>query len=175
MKIKHLLFLLSVALFFNCGNGTSETPSSTEEKSNSQTLKITQKVIEQLKYNDYVLSTDAQKAVANWINYQELTTQIGFLKKRDFSFFKGEETVMTTFIADLKTNIPEIINTNPIKARITVVETTLLKLNNDLLIDNLPTEEKLESIKTLLVAVSNFNYLINKKLEFDKTDIGRPE
>ena len=56
-----------------------------------------------------------------------------------------------------------------------VLETKLLKLNNDLVLDNYSKENKLESIKELLISNSNLIYLINKKLEFDKNDVGRPE
>ena len=175
MRIKHLIFLLPLILSFNCGDDKSKTVTNEENSDTIQKLEITQKAIEGLKFNDYILSEDAQQITIKWLDYQQLTTQIEFLKKLDFSFFKAEEVVMKTFISDLKKNIPEVINTNPINARLTVVETALLKLNNDLLIDNLPIEDKLQSIKALLEATSYLNDLINKKLEFDRTDVERPE
>lgn len=175
MNNKTFLILLVFSLLFSCGNNNSDTPSNTENNTDTQVSKITEKAIEALKYDDYVLSSDAEQIVVDWLNYQELTTQIGFLKKLDFSFFRNETSVTKEFLTELKTTIPETIDTNPINARLTVVETTLLRLKNNLSIDNLPIEEKLESIKAFLEAVSHLNYLINKKLEFDKTDIERPE
>ncbi|MCC1485443.1 hypothetical protein [Winogradskyella immobilis] len=175
MKIKPLLFLTLFTLFFSCGNNNSEKDSEVKEVVNDLASKITQKKIEDLRYTDYVLSDDAKDVVANWIKYQELVTQIGFLKKVDFSFFKDEQATLAGFTEELKTTIPETLNTNRIKARITVLETQLLLLNNNLTIDNLPIEDKLRSIKSLLESISHLNYLINKKLEFDKANIERPE
>ena len=48
-------------------------------------------------------------------------------------------------------------------------------LQNDLTLDNIPEDDKLESIKNFLIAMSNLNFVINKKLEFEENDVGRPE
>ena len=71
--------------------------------------------------------------------------------------------------------LPKGLNTNPISSRVTVVVTTLLKLNDDLTLDNITLQNKRDSVKHLLVAFSNLNFQINKKLERDLFDRINPE
>ena len=104
-----------------------------------------------------------------------METQISFLKTADITFFTTEKDTLKKFLNILKVNIPENINTNPVNARITTLETKLFKLNNDLTLENYSVDSKMLSIKELLIANSNLIFVINKKLEFDKNDVGRPE
>jgi len=141
----------------------------------SQSKTITKKEIESLKYNDYGLSNDAIKVVNDWQKYQELNTQIGYLKAADLSFFKSDISLITTFINDFRTEIPKAMSTNQINSRITVLETKMLKLNSLLLLDNISKKEQLQGIKEVFVAFSNLNLQINKKLEFEANNISKPE
>ena len=50
------------------------------------------------------------------------------------------------------------------------METSLLRLNENLTLDNIQDSLKLQSVKEVLVAFSNLNYQINKKLEKDIYD-----
>ncbi|MDC0007246.1 hypothetical protein OAE07_04690, partial [Winogradskyella sp.] len=83
------------------------------------------------------------------------------------SFFNGDKKLLTDFIADFSKNIPERLQTNPITSRVVIVETKLLKLNENLTLSNIKTTTKLTSIVEVLVAFSNLTLQINKKLEFD--------
>lgn len=174
MKCTSGLLLIYLALLFGCGNTTS-TEESTQNETANQTLRITAKAIENFRYDDYTLSNDAKKEVSNWAKYQELSTQVDFLKQADITFFTSPKDTLKAFLDSLKINIPDNLNTNPINARVAVLETKLLKLNDDLTLDNYSKENKLESIKAFLISNSNLIFLINKKLEFDKNDISRPE
>lgn len=175
MKIKNIISILIFVLLTSCGD--SEKKDTQEENPKPQKTKksISAKAIENFKYRDYILSDDAKQELNNWPMYQELSAQISFLKKADITFFTENKDTLKVFLDSLKVTVPPIINTNPVSARISVLETKLLKLNNDLTLGNYSAENKLTSIKDLLIANSNLIYVINKKLEFDKNDIGRPE
>ncbi|GGI56429.1 hypothetical protein GCM10011444_07380 [Winogradskyella haliclonae] len=159
-----------MVVFYSCGDDNSKTTPNVLEEQKRKTKTITAKAIEGFKYNDYILSEDAKEEVAQWSRFQELSTQISFLKKADVTFFAAEKDTLKVFLDSLKVSLPENINTNPINSRISVLETKLLKLNNDLTLDNYSVDNKLGSIKDLLIANSNLIFVINKKLEFDKRD-----
>ena len=71
--------------------------------------------------------------------------------------------------------MPDQFKLNPILSRSAIVETDLLKLNENLTLDNIKRSEKLLSIKALFVSFSNLNYQINEKLESDFYDKIQPE
>jgi len=174
MRFKLLFYSLLCIVIVSCKTDTQkvEIEPTLEEK---QSKSITKDEIESLKYNDYGLSNDALKAVSNWQKYQELNTQIEYLKTADLSFFKSDITLITTFINDFRTEIPKAVSTNEINSRITALETKMLKLNSLLLLDNISKNEQLEGLKEVFVGFSNLNLQINKKLEFEANNISRPE
>ncbi|WP_296386623.1 hypothetical protein, partial [Winogradskyella sp.] len=133
------------------------------------------KAIENFDYTDYVLSENAEKVVANWEKYQEFAIQISYLKKADLSFFNGDKILLKTFIKEFKVGIPDTLQTNPIVSRQVIIETKLLKLNENLTIDNIDGKTKLLGVKDVLIAFSDLNYQINKKLERDIYDKIEPE
>jgi len=174
MRLKILLYSFVCVVIFGCKTETQSIVN--ESTTNEQASKtITKKEIENLKYNDYLLSSDATKAVIDWQKYQELNTQIDYLKAADLSFFKSDLTIITTFINDFRTEIPKKLSTNEIHSRITALETKMLKLNSLLLIDNISKNEQLEGMKEVFIAFSNLNLQINKKLEFEANNILKPE
>ncbi len=175
MTVKHIATVLGMLLFLNCGNNNSETQNLNLEETEQEQKRISAKAIEDFKYADYTLSDDAENEVRDWSKYQELATQFSFLKQADITFFTTEKDTLKVFLDSLKGSIPKNINTNSVSARIVALETKLLKLNDDLTLENYAVENKLESIKELLIANSNLIYIINKKLEFDKNDVSRPE
>lgn len=173
MKIFHRLIVLGFVVLLCC---KTENPNDAADASNSdnQTLEITAKAIEAFRFDDYQLSADAQKVISNWSKYQELSTQISFLKQADITFFAREKDTLKVFLAEIRSTVPDTINTNPIQSRLSVLDNTLLKLNNDLQLDNYAVDNKLQSIKALLIANSDLIYYINKKIEFDKKDVEKP-
>lgn len=166
MRIGLVLLIIFSFLLMSCGDGESQsqiTDTETENKKNP----ITSEAIENFDYSDYALSTKGEQAVADWEKYQELAIQISYLKKADLSFFNGDKKLLKTFIDEFKAQIPEDLNTNPIISRAIIIETTLLRLNDNLTLDNIDSDLKLESVKEVVVAFSNLNYQINKKLSRD--------
>ncbi len=161
-------------MLISCGNNKS-TQGSVDAKTTNQKGAITAKAIENFNYTDYVLSENAGKVVVNWEKYQELAIQISYLKKADLSFFNGDKALLKTFIKEFKEGIPDQLRTNPIVSRSVIIETKLLKLNENLTIDNIDRRVKLLGIKDVLESFSNLNYQINKKIEFDVYDKIKPE
>lgn len=174
MKIGRI-FLTACCLIFICCDNDKSSVEISETKSTKQKNIITVKAIENFKYTDYALSPKAENTLENWEKYQELAVQIGYLKKADLSFFNGEKQILKTAINELTATIPEQLRTNPILSRAAIIETTLLKLNENLRLDNIDGRVKLMSIKDVLESFSNLNYQINKKLEFDLYDNIKPE
>lgn len=166
MRIGFVLLNVCFLLFINCGEDKLSSEVNTEENTTQQPI-ITAKAIEGFKYTDYVLSPRGENAVADWEKYQELAIQINYLKKADLSFFNGDKELLKKFITEFKAQTPSLLKTNPIISRTVIIETALLRLNENLTLDNIDNKLKLKSVKEVLVAFSNLNYQINKKLERD--------
>lgn len=175
MKLKYIIIVLGLMLQISCGDKTEGAQTDENKEELERSKKISAKAIENLKYNDYILSNDSKRQVEDWPKFQELSTQISYLKQADITFFTAEKDTLKVFIDSLKRSVPSDIDTRPIFARLVALETKMLKLNNDLALDNYAVANKMVSIKDLLIANSNLIYGINKKLEFDKNDVGRPE
>lgn len=174
MRFKILYFSFLCMIVISCKTDTQNTETKTPINENLSKI-ITKKEIENLRYNDYILSNDASNVAIDWQKYQELNTQIEYLKKADLSFFKNDITLMTAFINDFKAEIPNALKTNEINSRITALETKMLKLNSLLSLDNIPKNEQIEGVKEVFIAFSNLNLQINKKLEFEANNILKPE
>lgn len=159
------LFLFLVFVF-SCENAKNSRTEA-EETLQDQTVEISEKKIEELQYLDYALSAEATAEVLEWSMFQELQTQMNYLKKADLSFFTSDRKTLDSLMLNLSSQTPEKLMTKPILSRINVVKTKVLKLHSNLTLDNVATEVKIESIKELLQAASNLNLQINKKLEFD--------
>ena len=169
MKIRAVVLTVFCLVLIGC-DGDKSTTNIAGAQTINQKYAITTKAIENFKYTDYALSSAAEKATANWEKYQELASQINYLKKADLSFFNGDRQLLKTTIDTFTAKVPEQLQTNPIISRVVVVETTLLKLNENLRLDNIDEHAKLMSVKAVLESFSNLNYQINKKLEFDIYD-----
>lgn len=175
MKITTILLILCGFMITSCDDDkTITTKIEASEKTNLD-KKITAKTIESIDYKDYALSPEAQEVVIPWTQYQELSKQIGFLKKGDFSFFNEDVSELQEFINGFKASLPNKFRTNPITSRNAIIETALLKLNEYLTLDNIERKDKLLGIKEVFVAFSNLNYQINKKLERDMYNDIQPE
>ncbi|WP_460220554.1 hypothetical protein [Psychroserpens sp. MEBiC05023] len=158
----------------NCkGDKVSEVVKETQEQIDART--IYQSDIEALKYTEFELSSDGQNAVSDWQNFQELSTQIALLKKADLNFFIGDRLLLKTFLTELRQLMPEQLKTNEILARITALDTKTQRLHSLLTINNVSKEEKLQAIKEFLITVSHLNLQINKKFEFEKNNVLKPE
>jgi hypothetical protein len=175
LKIKNLILLSSLLLFLNSGcNNTTESSEKNLEEVSSKKLKVNANDISQLKYTEFVLSNLSEKSIEDWLKFQELQEEIEILKKGDLSFFKDEKAILQSFFKDLKVEIPESLNTPSILVRLSVLETTVFKLEGISNITNIKSELLLNAIKDVLVANSNVTLQMNKKFEKDSQNIKKP-
>lgn len=151
----------------------SEVITETQEQIDEKT--IYQADIESIRYDEFGLSKDSQKAVNDWQKFQVLETQIGLLKKGDLTYFSGDPLIVKTFLQELRTEMPNQLQTNEISARMTALDTKMKKLNSLLRISSIKKQEKLEAIREFLVTTSNLNLQINKKFEFEKNNVLKPQ
>jgi hypothetical protein len=167
-------FFLFLTINLGCNNETSQKSEGKVETSKDLNS-ITQNDIKSFRFDDYALSNDSKMALENWQKYQELSEQIDYIHKADFSFFMSEKKVLKTFINDFKTEMPETIKTAPIESRIVVLETKLLKFNSLLKLDNVDKVTRLSTVKELLIAMSNLNLQINKKFELEANLVSKSD
>ena len=136
---------------------------------------ITKADIEKLNYIEFILDTESDKEMVGWQKYREMADRINEIKNGDLSYFKGDKKIVETFIQEFTNTAPLNVNEEAIQARILIVKTMYLKLNNTV---NMTTSSKSDikkSISDLLEAFSNLNYQINKKFEKDSQNIEKPE
>ena len=163
-------------LFVNLScNRSNETSEELPQDKSSKEYKITIKDVEKIKYTEFVLSDLSENTIKDWLKFQEFLVQIELLRKGDLSFFKDDKTILQSFITDLKNEIPEVLNTPPILVRLTVLETTLFKLEGITILNNVKKDIILNAIKDVLVAHSNLILQINKKFEKDSQNISKPD
>lgn len=175
--VRFFIIGLSIAVVASVLSCEDDTRSQDQNLAKTEELaddRITRAEIDKLRYEDYGLSLDSRNAIENWQKYNELIIQTENLKKADLTFFTNEPTLIRTFLNDLETEIPKQLQTNEILARVTVLETTMLKLNSLLTLNNIKKEDKLTAVKEYLISVSNLNLLINNKFEFDANNIIKP-
>ena len=167
------LFIRALCLFLiiiSCKN----TQDNNAKEAVTINQEITEKDISKIDYTEFLLDEKTEKYTIEWAEYNQLQIIIDNLKNADLSFFKDNKEAVNTTLTELKKNIPEPLNTSAIIARINAFETKFLKLQS---ISNLTTSSKqdlLKNIKELLVAFSNLNLQMNKKVEFDHQVIPKP-
>ncbi len=155
-------------MFVFCCDDKSSTETVVETQEEIASRTISQNDIESLRYTEFELSSDSEKAVTDWQKFQELLKQTDFLKKVDLNFFGGDRLLLITFFQELTVEMPQKLKTNEIIARMLVLETKAQKLNSLLRLDNIPKADRLLALKEYLVALSNLKLQINKKFEYDK-------
>lgn len=172
-KVKFLFFLVCFLVFANCKE--EEPEAMDNELESAQNQNISKNEIENLEFADYGLSSESTQAVEDWLKYIELNENISRLKNGDLSFIEGDQQLLITFLSDLRNTLPKSVNTLAIKSRLLVLETKILNAHNLLKLRNIPRERKLEGIKEVLIAMSNFNDQMNKKFEIESNNISRPQ
>lgn len=172
MRNKIVVILSFLIVVMACKKTQNESTENQTVQDNSQIL--TEKEISNLKYTDYILDAKAEEAVKDWAEYMQVNDVVLKMKKGDLSFFINNDVAIEMLILDQKLNIPKALNSESIISRVVILETRLLKLKS---LANLSTTNKmelLESTKAFLVAFSNLNFQMNKKVEFDSQSIERP-
>lgn len=171
LRSKTFLVFLFIISVLGCNNKLNKENEVVQPDVKKST--ITEKDIEQLEYTEYALSDLAVTATQDWIKFQELSNQIIILKKGEFSFFE-DKALLKSFITDLKNQTPESLDDSSIHVRLTVLETTFLKIESINNLGNVSKDTKISYIKDALMAYNNLIIQINKKLEKDSQPIIKP-
>ncbi|WP_445733054.1 hypothetical protein [Mariniflexile sp.] len=172
MNIKFLSLISLFLMLFSCKKDQENTDLIAKKGTDSR--EITAKDISEFRYTDYILDDRTEETIANWNEYKQLQEVVDNVKKGDLSFFDNNKKEVRELLVNLKKNIPPQVNTSAIYARLTALETKLYKLES---LSNLSTTSKPELIgilKESLVAFSNLNLQMNKKLEGDHIIIEKP-
>ncbi|WP_194767254.1 hypothetical protein [Tamlana sp. I1] len=172
MRIKILMLLGLIIVFSSCKNEKEEQTTEKIEVNNSHA--VSQQDIEKLDYIEYAIDDKVANQIKDWTEYHQLQTVINSTKKGDLSYFNDNEKAIKTAFKELKSKIPSAVKSPSISARILVVETKLYKLESLANLATTSKEELLATIKELLVAFSNLNLQMNKKVEFDSINIEKP-
>lgn len=172
MKITFLSSLCILVILLSCKKQPEETEQVVEKPKESKTIKA--KDIAKLKYTDYILDSRAGDSISTWNEYKQFETIVTNVKKGDLSFFMTNDKAVKELIVNLKQNIPTEVNNEAIMARLTALETKVLKLESLANLSTTSKEELLANIKDFLVAFSNLNLQMNKKIENDNIVIERP-
>ena len=156
------LFSLFI-LFLSCNQrDTSKNDSKTDQ---TFIKTVNQSDLSKINYTEFVLSPEAQRAIENCVEYNQLQEQVGYLKKGDLSFFSDNKKAIETLLKDLNKNIPEDLKDNSILARLKVVETTIYKLESLVQLSTTTKPELIEGIKAFLISVSNLDLQLNEVIE----------
>jgi cell division protein FtsB len=137
-------------------------------------LTFSKQQIQNLNYTEYILDSKVKVITKNWIKYNELEGIIANLNQADLSYFKDNNEILEALIKDLKQSIPEQLNSPPILSRLIALETKLYKLESVVNLSNSTPDAIMSSIKEVLVAFSNLNLQMNKKIERESQKIIKP-
>ncbi|WP_040280621.1 hypothetical protein [Psychroserpens damuponensis] len=151
----------------------SEVIVETQEQKDAKT--ISKIDIDGIRFDDYGLSAESKKAVTDWQKFQELNHHTEALKTADLTFFVEDPLIVKTLMQELRAEMPKTLQTNEILARITALNTKLQKLNSLLRISNIDKTQKIQAIREYFVTMSNLNLQMNKKFEFEKNNVLKPQ
>jgi hypothetical protein len=165
-------FILFIFFTLSCENDSSSEKNS-QKKVKTEAF-LTTSDIENIKFKDYLLDQNAKVLASEWKSYQTLNQEVEHIKQLNFSFFKKDDDVFNATFKEFQTNIPEKLNSQPIKARSLVLETHMFRLKDELGFKKKLYKSDLKYIKEILVALSNLNLQINKKLEKEAQIIIKP-
>lgn len=173
-SIKISILFLVILFISGCNTQTTNDSNIFKEIETIDSSQITSRDITKLKYTDFALSNLTKSKTSNWQKFNELTDKIEILKTGDLSFFKDDKAILVGFLNDLKNEIPESLKTPAILVRLSVIETTFLKLEGLASLSSAKKEDLLIIIKDVLVSYSNLIFQMNKKFEKESQNIEKP-
>jgi hypothetical protein len=173
-SIKISIPFLVILFISSCNTQTTNNSNIIEEIETIDSSQITSRDITKLKYTDFALSNLTKSKTSNWQKFNELTDKIEILKTGDLSFFRDDKAILVGFLNDLKNEIPESLKTPAILVRLSVIETTFLKLEGLASLSSAKKEDLLIIIKDVLVSYTNLVFQMNKKFEKESQNIEKP-
>lgn len=146
-----------------------------QTKISIDSTKITRDDISKINYLDFGIDGKAKNTLDSWQAYTSVSSAISKLKTANFEFFKTDDEEFNTIIEDLEETIPNSIDSEPVKARILVLRTKLLKLREAINLSTIEKKQRLIAIKELFQAFSYVTLQINKKFEKEAQNIIKPD
>jgi len=172
MRTIFLTLLVFLVFLSSCKDAQEQQNTETVETNENQNL--TEQDMAKIKYTDYILDEQAENLIKSSSEYAQLQELITSIKLGDLSFFETSEENQKDLFKNLRQTLPSGLNTESVLARVLVLETKFHQLES---LSNLSTTTKvelLETVKEFLVAFSNLNLQMNKKMEFDSRTIEKP-
>jgi hypothetical protein len=174
-NIIKIFTFLSITLFIlSCNPDVKNESAIVDEITTIDSSIITANDISKIKFTEYALSKITQNKTINWQKFNELSNKIELLRTGDLSFFRDDKAILEGFIADLRNEIPESLNTQSILVRLTVIETVFLKLEGLASLKTAKKEKLLMAIKDVLLSYTNLIFQMNKKFEKESQKIEKP-
>jgi len=167
-----IFLLLLVCSFLSCKKDVTELPNKLESAKDS--IVLSKVDIQKIDFTEFVLDQQSENQL-NWLKYYEMESKFNELKNGDLSHFKTDKKIVETLINEFTSTLPENLNEEAIKARVLIVKTMYLKLNNIINMSTSTEDEIKEAIKEFLKSFSNLNYQINKKFERDSQHVTKPQ
>lgn len=133
--------------------------------------KITKEDISKINYLEYGIDNKAKKTLDSWSAYNTISRAIETVKQGDFTFFEADEEVFNTTLNDIETTTPNAIDSEPIKARVLILRTKLLKFREVINLNTSKKNDKLIALKELFQSFSYVTLQINKKFEKEAQNI----
>ena len=171
--MKHLITLILLVTLFSCKKEVNTTTETT--LISNDTTNITKEDISKINYIEFGIDNKAKETLDSWQAYNTISTAIETVKQADFTFFNSDETIFNTTLKDIETTTPEAVDSEPIKARILILRTKLLKFREVINLNTSNKNDKLVALKELFQSFSYVTLQINKKFEKEAQNIIKPD
>lgn len=167
--MKNILIVALLVMLSSCKKEVTAITETTLVAKDS--TKITKEDISKINYIEYGIDSKAKITLDSWQAYNTISSAIDKIKQADFTFFKTDDAIFNTTLTDIETTTPEAIDSEPIKARILILRTKLLKLRESINLNTASKSEKLIAIRELFQSFSYVTLQINKKFEKEAQNI----
>ena len=171
--MKKLLILIFLVMLSACKKEVK--PETESALVSNDSTKVTKEDISKINYIEYGIDNKAKQTLDSWQAYNTISRAIETLKQGDFTFFKTDDEVFNTTLKDIETTTPETIDSEPIKARVLILRTKLLKFREVINLNTANKKDKLIAIKELFQSFSYVTHQINKKFEKEAQNIIKPD
>ena len=171
--MKKLLILIFLVMLSACKKEVK--PETESALVSNDSTKVTKEDIFKINYIEYGIDNKAKQTLDSWQAYNTISRAIETLKQGDFTFFKTDDEVFNTTLKDIETTTPETIDSEPIKARVLILRTKLLKFREVINLNTANKKDKLIAIKELFQSFSYVTLQINKKFEKEAQNIIKPD
>jgi hypothetical protein len=171
--MKNLLLLVLLVMLSACKKEVNTSTEIIEVTTDS--TKITKEDISKINYIEFGIDNKAKPTLDSWEAYNTISRAIETTKLGDFTFFKSDDAVFSTTLKDIETTTPEAIDSEPIKARVLILRTKLLKFRAVINLNTSNKNEKLIALKELFQSFSYVTLQINKKFEKEAQNIIKPD